>query len=167
MLNAEFGRSAIHFEGDVSSNVGVWICVNQLQIGDKVLLSNGNCAIIESVEVEKLSEPEITYNFEVADFHTYYVSDSKVLVHNLCAQDMNVAKRKILAGEDVKLNSKDDAIELLQKKFPDFSQEVAGHRSAQGWHFDLHPFTPGGQAIEHINIYSKKLGFRVHITWRT
>lgn len=50
-----------------------------------MLLSSGKEVIIEKVEVEQLTESETTYNFEVADFHTYYVSDSKVLVHNKCA----------------------------------------------------------------------------------
>lgn len=40
--------------------------------------------IIEAIEVEKLAVPQTTYNFEVADFHTYYVSDCKILVHNRC-----------------------------------------------------------------------------------
>ena len=44
--------------------------------------SNGICAIIEKIEVEQLATPETTYNFEVEDFHTYYVSESNVLVHN-------------------------------------------------------------------------------------
>ena len=48
------------------------------------MLSDGSCVIIEAVEVEKLSTSQTTYNFEVADFHTYYVSDSKILVHNDC-----------------------------------------------------------------------------------
>ena len=51
------------------------------------MLSDGSCAIIEEIQVEHLSEPETTYNFEVEDFHTYYVSDSKVLVHNKCIFD--------------------------------------------------------------------------------
>ena len=29
-------------------------------------------------------KPEVTYNFEVADYHTYYVSECNVLVHNMC-----------------------------------------------------------------------------------
>ncbi len=31
-----------------------------------------------------LENPETTYNFEVADFHTYYVGSTEVLVHNKC-----------------------------------------------------------------------------------
>ena len=51
---------------------------------DFFLLSDGTCAIINSVAVETLESPETTYNFEVEDFHTYFVSDSNVLVHNRC-----------------------------------------------------------------------------------
>ena len=102
VLNAEFGRSAIHFEGGVSSNVGVWICANQLQFGDKVLLSNGNRAIIESVEVEKLFESETTYNFEVAEAHTYYVSNSKVLVHNMCRKEWAKERKRYWKGQGEK-----------------------------------------------------------------
>ena len=51
-----------------------------------MLLSSGVCAIIEAIQVEQLATPETTYNFEVEDFHTYYVTDSKVLVHNICGQ---------------------------------------------------------------------------------
>ena len=55
-----------------------------LKTSDKLLLSSGKCVTIEEIQVEQLSEPETTYNFEVADFHTYYVSKSNVLVHNKC-----------------------------------------------------------------------------------
>ncbi len=48
------------------------------------MLSDGTYAIIEAIDVEILKSPETTYNFEVEDFHTYYVSDSNVLVHNKC-----------------------------------------------------------------------------------
>lgn len=32
-------------------------------------------------------KPEVTYNFEVADYHTYYVGECNVLVHNKCIFD--------------------------------------------------------------------------------
>lgn len=47
----------------------------ELQKGDKVLLC----------KLEKLEEPVKVYNFEVKDWHTYYVSELEVLVHNDCA----------------------------------------------------------------------------------
>lgn len=63
------------------------------------MLSDGSYGIINSVAVETLESPETTYNFEVEDFHTYYVSDSNVLVHNLC-------KQKLVAGSEDSWNAK-------------------------------------------------------------
>ena len=64
------------------------------------MLSDGSCAIIEEIQVEKLSAPETTYNFEVADYHTYYVSDSKVLVHNDCAKITDPKGKTLYRGGD-------------------------------------------------------------------
>ena len=55
--------------------------VKDLKISDKLLLSSGKCVTIEKLEVETLETAETTYNFEVADFHTYYVGTG-VCVHN-------------------------------------------------------------------------------------
>ena len=60
-----------------------------LKTSDKLLLSKGKEAIIEKVEAEQLAEAETTYNFEVEDFHTYYVTEKAVLVHNTCQLDPN------------------------------------------------------------------------------
>ena len=47
--------------------------------------ADGSVEAVEASESIKLSEPVQVYNFEVEDFHTYYVSEQKVLVHNTCA----------------------------------------------------------------------------------
>ncbi len=60
-----------------------WVSACKLKVGDKVLLSDGKYGIIQSVEVEQLSKAETTYNFEVEDFHTYYVGEQSVCVHNV------------------------------------------------------------------------------------
>ena len=59
-----------------------WVSACNLKSGDKVLLSDGEYGIIQSVKVEELSSPETTYNLEVEDFHTYYVGEYSVCVHN-------------------------------------------------------------------------------------
>ena len=88
ILNAEASRKSVLYEGTKTDKKGKWITAKELKVSDQVLLSDGSCAIIEEIQVEKLSAPETTYNFEVADYHTYYVSDSKVLVHNICEPDI-------------------------------------------------------------------------------
>ena len=37
-------------------------------------------------EIGRVSDLETTYNFEVADFHTYYVGVNGLLVHNTCVE---------------------------------------------------------------------------------
>lgn len=84
VLNADENRNVVRYEGVKSCPKGKWIAAKDLQILDKLLLSDGTYAIIEAIEVESLESPETTYNLEVEDFHTYYVSESNVLVHNMC-----------------------------------------------------------------------------------
>ena len=64
-------------------------------------LANGKQVAIDKVEIENLAEFETTYNFEVADFHTYYVSESNVLVHNKCPTvEYNGEERVLYRGGD-------------------------------------------------------------------
>jgi hypothetical protein len=84
----------------------------------------------------------------------------------LTPKQMNQFKAMVQEGTDIEFATKDQALNFVKNKFGDFPEEVAGGRSAQGWHFDSHPINGSTDAIEHINLYSKDQGFRVHITWR-
>ena len=53
-----------------------------LKAGDYVETADGEQLLVTNVEKETLAEPVPVYNFEVEDWHTYYVSEEKVLVHN-------------------------------------------------------------------------------------
>ncbi|WP_242847863.1 polymorphic toxin-type HINT domain-containing protein, partial [Fervidicella metallireducens] len=66
----------------------------KLRAGDKLLLRSGKIVIVEMVQHEMLERPVKVYNFEVKDWHTYYVSDSSVLVHNKCTRS-----EKYIAGK--------------------------------------------------------------------
>ena len=61
-----------------------WTGAIHLRAGDILVLQNGKYVIVEQVQHEILEHPIKVYNFEVEDFHTYYVGDSSVLVHNAC-----------------------------------------------------------------------------------
>ena len=62
-----------------------FVGASDLKTGDKVRLQSGETAVVDSVEEIQLEQPIKVYNFEVEDFHTYYVSEQQVLVHNTCA----------------------------------------------------------------------------------
>ncbi|CAH1207678.1 hypothetical protein PAECIP111893_02754 [Paenibacillus plantiphilus] len=57
-----------------------WVDAENLEVGDVLLLSNGESIAIEDITIE--GRQEVVYNFEVEDFHTYFVSDLGVWVHN-------------------------------------------------------------------------------------
>ena len=61
-----------------------WTAACKLRAGDILVLQNGKYVTVEKVQHEILEAPTTVYNFEVADFHTYYVGKSAVLVHNTC-----------------------------------------------------------------------------------
>ena len=67
------------------SPVKGWTEACQLRAGDILVLVNGEYVIVEQVQHEILETPVATYNFEVEDFHTYFVGKSSVLVHNKCS----------------------------------------------------------------------------------
>ena len=61
-----------------------WVSAIQLRAGDILLQYNGDYLVVEQVQHEILEGSITVYNFEVQDFHTYYVSQQAMLVHNRC-----------------------------------------------------------------------------------
>ncbi len=64
-----------------------WTLAKNLRAGDVLVLSNGEYVVIEWIQHEILESPIKVYNFEVEDFHTYFVGESSVLVHNDCTEE--------------------------------------------------------------------------------
>jgi len=93
---------------------GQWIAAKDLMAGDLLTLADGTKAAIEKIWYEKLTAPVLVYNFEVADFHTYYVGNSKVLVHNTCNKTGNTEEvglggnQSVVKGESGGLSNEVD-----------------------------------------------------------
>ena len=62
-----------------------WVDMGELNVGEQLSLTSGT-ATVTAVRVELLSEPVKVYNFQVADWHTYYAAPEAdkpfVWVHN-------------------------------------------------------------------------------------
>ena len=67
-----------------------WTAACKLRAGDVLVLQSGKAVTVEKVQHEILEAPITVYNFEVADFHTYYVGNSAILVHNTCKPESPV-----------------------------------------------------------------------------
>lgn len=117
------------------SPVKGWTDAIQLKAGDRLQLLNGEYVIIEQVQHELLESPVTVYNFEVKGFHTYFVGETSVLVHNSCGdkyykatrtdggvqQGMEITKKEALNrvrhGNDVIANSRSAAKKLAKDAF--------------------------------------------------
>ena len=61
-----------------------WVEASSLHTGMTIWFANGTKGTVEDISNEGLEEPITVYNFEVEDFHTYFVGVNGVLVHNTC-----------------------------------------------------------------------------------
>ena len=59
---------------------GEWKSAGTLEEGDILTLADGSEAIVTKVTFEETHTT--VYNMEVADYHTYYVGEDSVWVHN-------------------------------------------------------------------------------------
>ena len=61
---------------------GRWINAGDLYIGARLYNSSGGITIVE--DIEYIEEEADVYNFVVEDWHTYFVGENGILVHNDC-----------------------------------------------------------------------------------
>ncbi len=71
-----------------------WVNTIELEPGDKIPQQDGDISTIYSIFCAQTQTPVTVYNFEVADFHTYYVGEDSVLVHNMCQRIKNITKQQ-------------------------------------------------------------------------
>jgi hypothetical protein len=63
-----------------------WVQAGELQEGDKVVSLDGGSLVVNSIVPD--ADQHTTYNFEVADYHTYFVGKVGALVHNQCQHEL-------------------------------------------------------------------------------
>ena len=98
-----------------------WTLARSLRAGDVLVLSNGELVTVEWVQHEILESPIKVYNFEVEEFHTYFVGECGVLVHNWCQDDIDALRN----GKDYYASSVDEAREMLDA-MPELSAPPLG-----------------------------------------
>ena len=144
------------------SPVKGWTSAIDLRAGDILVMLNGEYVVVEQVQHELLESPEITYNFEVEDYHTYYVGDEAVLVHNKC-QNHHAISNKINRAKSS--NPKLNCISRNDPRFQVKALTSDAHRGYQQWHrqyddimvnwLNKHPNASAGAFINKLNsVYS-------------
>nr|WP_254352269.1 polymorphic toxin-type HINT domain-containing protein [Paenibacillus dendritiformis] len=94
-----------------------WVFADEVQVGDKLQKADGSNLTIDKVEFVKLDEPVTVYNFTVADYHTYYVTDIGIWVHNTSCVNVtsNITDKRLVKaaekmGENKRVQSEADAL---------------------------------------------------------
>ncbi len=153
-----------------------WTAACQLRAGDRLQLVNGEYVVVEQIQHEILESPIKVYNFEVEDFHTYYVGEQSVLVHNLCIKQSNTSgtgqahhpfSRKIVKAAKQNNNLKD----VVNRNVGTIrALNPSAHKGYQKWHrnFDnavvswlqKNPNATASQFTGFMNkLYSSQAGF--------
>ena len=79
------------------SPVKGWTDAVNLRAGDILVLVNGEYVVVEKIQHEILESPVTVYNFNVSDYHTYFVAISGILAHNSCSSPRRSADQQALA----------------------------------------------------------------------
>jgi hypothetical protein len=91
-----------------------WIEAEDLGIGDRLWTNDGGVVDVDGVTRREGSFQ--VYNFEVDGFHSYFVSDLDILVHNACSPYTNKTIEKLVKSKA----SYQNLIEKHQKKLQDY-----------------------------------------------
>ncbi len=91
-------------------------------MGDKLVSSIGEDLIVEDYYIKLTEEPISVYNFQVEDFHTYFVGDCAAWVHNAdySPEKMQKIQERQKAGHEYEKNQH----EQLKKKNPTAEDQV-------------------------------------------
>ena len=148
------------------SPVKGWTEAVHLRAGDILVLVNGEYVVVEKVQHEILETPVKVYNFQVKNYHTYYVSATGILVHNSCTMPenfspsgagrhgaFNQAKRDLgipTSAQPVVLPNVDRRGNVVFGKVYDFNgiqirDDVNGHTFNDGGYLLPHFNTPDGR----------------------
>ena len=76
-----------------------WVKAKDLRTGDVLRLLSGETVTVESVTITHLDTPVKVYNFEVEDFHTYFVGEDGWLVHNNNCTSVNQLNEQVKRGQ--------------------------------------------------------------------
>lgn len=155
-----------------------FVSAKDLSVGDILRLSNGALIPVSAISVEKLENPETTYNFEVADFHTYYVGENKVLVHNTCGEpkikeydSKNAALRGAKRDAGISYNQEGKLVKTRimengrSKLLYEYTYEV-GNDTIKIFEHATHVFNDTGTVIQHhFHVAVNGIKLPTHYVW--
>lgn len=138
-----------------------WTKAIQLRAGDRLQLLNGEYVIVEQVQHELLESPIFVYNFEVEGFHTYYVTDCAILVHNANCGKEQTPDQKALGdlAKEIDRNARKGIFISYEEAqiFDSWAEEYGVKQHHQAYYGSGDHYIMGW---DHTHYYSKHVPFK-------
>ena len=145
-----------------------WVAAQKLRVGNKIELQDGEDAYVDAVKYEKLAVPIQVYNFEVDEFHTYFVGGTCVLVHNMCKTGVGGKgwEGDRVWRENVKTVQKGGTITSLKGGVPTREQGIKLINAAKGTitRIEGAHLPPNPHTYPHINYVTRGIRSTLGIT---
>ena len=109
-----------------------FVHAGELKEGEKVVTASGETLTVDKVNIEKTKEKTKVYNFEVEDWHTYFVSTEEILVHNDCRAPLPEGMGKV----DFIVDTDGTAIPMKNsyKKFNELKRDLGNAPKGEAKH---------------------------------
>ncbi len=103
-----------------------WTRADALKAGDLIVTADGQ--VVRVTSTAWLKTEQVAYNMEVEDFHTYFVGQKRVWVHNTCVKTpFELAKEGGKHAGFLKTYSTKSAAEI-QKGIRSIQEQIAEHK---------------------------------------
>jgi len=121
-----------------------FVKAGELRFSDTLIDDNGNKLHLEKKNKEHLTKPVTVYNFAVEDYHTYFVGENEVLVHNNCG--VNTSELSKTSLRHIRKHS----FSNLQKQAAHLTDEQLAYK------FERATFFNKNWTIEQISQYTQE-----------
>ena len=133
-----------------------FVNAGELAIGDELLDSSGNILFVEKFDVELTEKPTKVYNFQVEDFHTYYVGENGVWVHNAGKDYSGKTQEKIHERQQQGHDFEKQQHEKLKNENPTAESQVRVKPIDKNGN----PMKNGGNYLDDLFIENGKMGIK-------
>ena len=161
VYNIRIGEETIQATADHPFFIsGRWLRVAELKVGDSVKIYNGSNLAIEQITIAP--GRTTVYNFEVEDYHTYYVSNTKVLVHNIDPGDVKTPTPRVKSSKKLRKEWEDAEGKDWPKEpsNPNQNQVVSHKEPLADGGYDGYPNTEPMPAAKHTKMHKERGNFR-------
>jgi intein/homing endonuclease len=132
-----------------------WVEAGKLTDQDRIVRSDGSTAEIKSIEKIVLEVAIDVYNFEVEDWHTYFITAKNLLVHNSCNGGIVKGKPPILEGSTL---VRSDIRNVNSTQFKDFIKSQGKSFKASEWKYVMQTYMSASGKIYEVHYWKGPSG---------